>query len=156
MMSAAFSRIVPAPAPVLAPAPASASAAAAKPYVLLVDDHEPSLRQLDALIRGAGHRCVAACSGTEALHCCDSRRPRVVVTDLAMPNLDGVGLARWLHARYPSIPLILMTAHELDAQARGALEHTFTAVLPKPIDIQNLLGLLDRLTPRAAPARGGP
>jgi CheY-like chemotaxis protein len=122
-------------------------ARAADPYVLLVDDHEPSLNRLDELLSNSGHRCIAARSGAEALVCCDRCRPRVVVTDLAMPNLDGRALARWLQARCPSVPIILMTAEAFDARSLGELERTFTAVLPKPIDIDRLLGLLNRLMP---------
>jgi DNA-binding NtrC family response regulator len=136
----------------IAPAPVPARAASA--YVLLVDDHEPSLRRLDELIRSSGHCSIAARSGTEALCCCERRRPRVVVTDLVMPNLDGKALALWLQTRYPSVPLILMTGQEFDTPARDELEQLFAAILPKPIDIHRLLRLLDRLMP--PPIRGRP
>jgi CheY-like chemotaxis protein len=126
--------------------------AGAESYVLLVDDHEPSLRRLDELLRNSGHRCIAARSGAEALACCDSRRPRVVVTDLAMPDLDGRGLARWLQSRCPSVPIILMTGQVFGPGSLDELERTFTAVLPKPIDVDRLLKLLDRIMPpRAKP-----
>jgi CheY-like chemotaxis protein len=125
-----------------------ASGAAPDSYVLLVDDHEPTLRQLDELLSGAGHRCVAARSGAEALVCCDRRRPRLVLTDLAMPNLDGFGLARWLKARYPSVPLVLMTGQPFDPETLHELRRTFADVLPKPVDIDHLLGLVDRVMPR--------
>jgi CheY-like chemotaxis protein len=133
-----------APLPI-APAPVPASTANA--YVLLVDDHEPSLQRLNELIRYSGHRTIAACSATEAILCCEHRRPRVVVTDLVMPNLDGQGLARWLQTRYPSVPIILMTGQEFDPAALGELQRTFTAVLPKPVDPTGLLRWLDRLMP---------
>jgi CheY-like chemotaxis protein len=128
------------------------STTAMNPYVLLVDDHEPSLQQLHALVRLSGRRCVAARSGSEALQWCDCGRPRVVVTDLTMPNLDGRALARWLQARHPSVPMILMTGQAVDAATLGELERTFTAVLTKPIDVAHFLGLLDRLMPSAATA----
>jgi CheY-like chemotaxis protein len=126
------------------------ASAAMNPYVLLVDDHEPSLQQLHALVKLSGRSCVSARSGSEALRWCDCRRPRVVVTDLTMPNLDGRALARWLQARHPSVPMILMTGQAVDARTLGELERTFTAVLTKPIDVDYFLGLLDRLMPAAA------
>jgi DNA-binding NtrC family response regulator len=137
-------------------APAPVPAAAASSYVLLVDDHEPSLRRLNELIRSSGHHAIATRSGTEALACCERRRPRVVLTDLAMPNLDGKGLALWLQTRYPSVPLILMTGQECDPAVRGDLEQLFAAILPKPIDINRLLRLLDRMMPAAIRARPQP
>jgi len=117
-------------------------------YVLLVDDHEPSLQQLRELVSLSGHPCVAARSGTEALRCCDACRPRVVVTDLTMPNLDGRALARWIQERHPSVPIVLMTGQVVEPRSLGELRRTFTAVLPKPIDVNRLLDLLDRLMPR--------
>jgi DNA-binding NtrC family response regulator len=118
-------------------------------YVLLVDDHEPSLRQLRELVRLSGHACIATSSITDALSHCDLCKPRVVVTDLTMPNLDGVGLARWLQARHPSVPMVLMTGQSFDPRSLDELQRTFTAVLPKPIDVDRFLDLLDRLMPRS-------
>ena len=116
-------------------------------YILLVDDHEPSLRRLNEVVKLSGHASVTAKSGTEALVCCERRRPQVVVTDLSMPNLDGRGLARWLQTRHPSMPIILMTGSEIDVKLLGEFKAIFTEVLPKPVDIEHLLGLLDRLMP---------
>ena len=118
-----------------------------KPYILLVDDHEPSLRRLRQVVKGAGYPCVVATSATAALSQCELRRPQVVVTDLAMPNLDGRGLAHWINARYPSLPLILMTGEQLDPAALATLRQTFTAVFLKPIDLDRFLNWLDRLMP---------
>ena len=103
------------------------------PYVLLVDDHTPSLRRLHDVVKLAGHRCAAFGSATTALSACETRRPQVVVTDLVMPNLDGCGLARWLKSRYPSVPILLVTGEPLDAALRSELLQTFTAVFPKPL-----------------------
>jgi CheY-like chemotaxis protein len=64
-----------------------------------------------------------------------------------MPNLDGQGLARWLRARYPSVPLILLTGEDLDAPNLAGLRRFFTAVLTKPIEVERFLDLLDRLMP---------
>jgi CheY-like chemotaxis protein len=88
-----------------------------------------------------------ALSAAEALRHCDAQRPRVVVTDLSMPNLDGLGLAEWMHLRFPSVPLILMTGQFLDPSTRTALARIFTAVMPKPVDVEQLLGRLERLMP---------
>jgi CheY-like chemotaxis protein len=118
---------------------------AARPFILLVDDHEPSLRQLCEVVEQSGHRCVAARSATEALIYCDTRRPRVVVTDLSMPGLDGAVLAHWFRARYPGIPLILLTGEDALDPSFRALRTSFDAILTKPLDPEPLLGLLDGL-----------
>lgn len=119
----------------------------ARPYVLLVDDHRPTLRQLQEVIALEGYECMTAGSGAEAIRQCDRRPPRVVITDLAMPNLDGRGLARWLRARFPSVPLILVTGEILDGADLAALFCTFSAVYSKPVDVSSLLEHVARIMP---------
>lgn len=128
---------------------------AARPFVLLVDDHEPSLRGLSEVIERAGFRCVATRSPTDALSYCDSRRPRVVVTDLAMPGIDGGMLGRWLHARYPGIPLVLITGHDPDDPAVVPLRSTFRAILTKPLEPDQFLRLVHGLMASPEPPRSG-
>ncbi len=118
-----------------------------EPFVLLVDDHEPSLIKLQKLVESAGYACVATPSAPEALVLCDARRPTLVVTDLSMPRLDGQGLARWLKARYPSMPILLVTGEVLDAPAQASLRRTFAAVLPKPLQVETFLSIVDDLMP---------
>jgi len=69
------------------------------PFILLVDDHEPSLRKLQTLLESVGYACVSTPCPSNALAYCDTRRPSLVVTDLAMPRLDGHGLAQGLKDR---------------------------------------------------------
>jgi CheY-like chemotaxis protein len=116
-------------------------------YVLLVDDHEPSLEQLRLVLEAAGYACASTSSASEALEYCDSRPPTLVVTDLRMPRIDGRGLARWVHARYPSTPIVLVTAEALDAPTLSLLRHTFAAVLSKPLDVDPFLRLVSDLMP---------
>jgi len=140
----------------IAPIEALLPAPTADPFVLLVDDHAPSLRQLQDVVTTFGHPCVAAGSASDALVYCDSRSPQVVVTDLSMPELDGQGLARWLKARFPTLPIILVTGEELDAHTIVALRQTFEEVLKKPVDVESFLSLLDRLMVVAADRDGVP
>jgi two-component system capsular synthesis sensor histidine kinase RcsC len=121
--------------------------------VLLVDDHEPSLSTLRQVVESAGYDCFATHSASEALVFCDSSCPGVVVTDLAMPRLDGKCLARWLKARYPALPILLTTGEMLDDRTKSDLCGIFSAVLTKPLQVQSLLYHLDLLVP---PACDGP
>src|SRR3954452_24187028 len=118
-----------------------ASAPTADPFVLLVDDHAPSLRQLQDVVTRFGHPCISAGSASDALSYCDARSPRVVVTDLCMPDLDGQGLARWLKARFPALPIILVTGEELDPTTLASLRQTFEEVLKKPLDVESFLSV---------------
>jgi CheY-like chemotaxis protein len=127
----------------------------AEPIVLLVDDHEPSLVRLRMVVETAGYSCAAAACPAGALAFCETRRPALVVTDLAMPVLDGHALARRLKARYPSLPILLLTGELLAASDRAAFGPTFEAVLTKPLDVGPFLSLLDGLMPPSSRAGAG-
>lgn len=136
----------------LAFAPTAPDETERAPFILLVDDYEPCLERLREVVELTGLPSVAASSGADALALCDDRRPSCVVTDLSMPVLDGSALSRWLRARYPDLPIILVTGQDLDARARDALGPAFAAMLPKPVDPVALLETLGRVV-QDGPAR---
>jgi CheY-like chemotaxis protein len=111
----------------------------------LVDDQESCLQLLRALVESAGYRCVTARSGADALVVCAEHRPQAVITDLSMPDLDGSVLAGWLRARYPTVPLVLLTGQDLDGPAFERLRPAFSSILQKPVDPERLLDLLASL-----------
>jgi CheY-like chemotaxis protein len=128
-----------------------------EPFVLLVDDHEPSLRQLQTVLETIGYPCVATTSPTNALAMCDTSRPALVVTDLAMPRLDGVGLARGLKARHPTLPILLVTGETLDEPTRCDCGNTFAGVFTKPLSIEPFLAQVAILMrPDRPRSRAGP
>lgn len=70
--------------------------------------------------------------------------PEVIVSDIRMPQMDGMVLLREVHKQYPDIPVIIMTAHSdldsaVNAYQSGAFEY-----LPKPFDIDEAVGLVQR------------
>ncbi len=122
------------------------------PFVLLVDDHEPGLIRLKKVVEIAGYECEMTLSGADALVLCEARRPSLVVTDLAMPHMDGHGLGRSLRRRYPSLPMLVLTGELLDGPKRAALSRTFHSVLTKPLQVEPFLTLLaELLTQSQAP-----
>jgi CheY-like chemotaxis protein len=136
------------------PTPTPRPVPAVEPVVLLVDDHPLCLRNLCLLVESAGYDCAAAASPAAALSFCEARHPALVVTDLAMPRLDGHGLARTLKARYPSMPILLLTGEPIPPSAHAVLDRTFHAVLSKPLEVAPFLTILGELMP--PPARATP
>ncbi len=100
--------------------------------VLVVDDslfdHQVIGRLLDAV---PGLRLIFASSGTEALRTLDREVPDVIVTDLIMPDMDGVQLVHQVRTRFPSIPMIVMTAFGSEEAAMRALRAGAANYIPK-------------------------
>jgi two-component system cell cycle sensor histidine kinase/response regulator CckA len=116
--------------------------------ILLVDDDPVVRTSVAQMLEQLGHSVVTAEEGREALVRLDERPDiDLLITDLAMPGLDGAGLLREVSRRYPDLPRLLITGLAADAEA--GLIKTADAVLPKPLEIATLDHVLARLlTPK--------
>ncbi|MEO2012156.1 MAG: response regulator [Pirellulaceae bacterium] len=99
--------------------------------VLLVDDSTIDRRVAEEILQEADHEVLLASDGRQALDLVREQAPDVIVTDLQMPNLDGLGLVTSLQIESPSIPVILMTAHGSEDMANQALRSGATSYVPK-------------------------
>jgi len=108
--------------------------------VLVVDDSAVDRRLIGGLLEKNPDWSVryAAC-GREALELTEQQLPDVVVTDLLMPDMDGLQLVRLFRAGYPSVPVILITSEESDDVAVKALHHGAASYVPKRVLAQSLL-----------------
>ena len=90
--------------------------------VLVVDDAPVDRLMTGALIdQMPGWRARYAESGEEALAAIAQERPRIVLTDLNMPQMDGLALVAEVHRLYPAVPVVLMTAYGNEEIALQAL-----------------------------------
>lgn len=116
--------------------------------ILTVDD-SPSLRMvLRAALTGAGHRVAEAEDGLAALEWLKSNRPQLVITDITMPRLDGLGLIERLRSSddLRDVPILVLTtesAPECKARARAA---GATGWIVKPFDPDKLNSAIRRVT----------
>jgi two-component system cell cycle sensor histidine kinase/response regulator CckA len=112
--------------------------------VLLVDDDDAIRRLAKRALDRAGCRVTEADGGEQALQT-DLDAMDCVVSDVAMPGLDGPGLVRCLRQRRPDLPALLMSGYA-DAAQRRALAAEDIAFLPKPFSMADLtrevLGML--------------
>jgi two-component system response regulator GlrR len=102
--------------------------------VLLVDDDPDLLRLLDLRLSASGFETNTAESGPEALSKVASFRPQAVVSDLRMSGMDGMALFEALHEQYPTLPVIIMTAHGTISDAVAATRRGVFGFITKPID----------------------
>jgi CheY-like chemotaxis protein/anti-sigma regulatory factor (Ser/Thr protein kinase) len=102
------------------------------PTVLVVDDSAMDRRLAGSLLqKGTGLEPVYAANGREALEVIERLQPTVVVTDLQMPELDGLELVGAIRSRYPALPVVLMTAHGSEEIAVKALQKGAASYVPK-------------------------
>jgi two-component system cell cycle response regulator len=94
------------------------------PTVLIVEDDELVLARLKELVTAAGYAVCTACSGVEALAALAERSPSIVVTDLAMPGMDGLNLCRRIREKsWPGyIYIVLLTVRDREEDILSGLE----------------------------------
>ena len=106
--------------------------------ILVVDDEPKMRRVLEIMLQKMGHRVLAAGNGREALDCFDRNSVDLVITDLRMPEMDGIELLAALRERESAVPVIVITAHGTIETAVTAMKHGACDYLLRPFDIDAL------------------
>jgi two-component system chemotaxis sensor kinase CheA len=134
------------------PAGAGSKAADAAPVrrkrILLAEDSIVTRTQETRILAAAGYEVVAAVDGLDALQKLARGAFDAVVTDVDMPGLDGIGLARRIRseARHAHLPIVLVTSLASDADRKRGLEAGANAYITKPgFDQRELIECLERL-----------
>jgi two-component system, chemotaxis family, sensor kinase CheA len=140
-----------------AAAPAALPAPAGPPSVLVVDD-TTVVRELErSILEEAGYRVRTARDGREALAALASEPPDLVVTDVDMPDLDGLELTRAIRAdrALAGLPVVVVTSKAAEADRMRAMEAGADAYLGKgDLDQRALLGVVGRLLGRSVQLAG--
>lgn len=103
--------------------------------VLLVDDDEPLRAMLQRLLCSRGFDCAVAADGAAALDACATTRFDLVVTDIEMPGVSGIALARQLTSRYGPYrpPIVVLTGNPGRLTETERVEYGLGAIVAKPI-----------------------
>jgi chemosensory pili system protein ChpA (sensor histidine kinase/response regulator) len=109
--------------------------------VLVVDDSLSVRRAVATLLEDQGYEVTLARDGLEAAKSLEAARPDVVLTDLEMPNMNGLELAAHLRSRpeLAALPVIMITSRSMDKHRRQALSAGVDVYLTKPYTDQELL-----------------
>ena len=130
------------------PAPGDASDPARNPHRVLVAEDDPVVRTLlQRLLRDAGFEVRTAKHGDEALGMAlrASGAFDLVVTDVRMPVMDGLELARRLRERWPGLPVLYISGYDVELSAGSRRSGSRQALLRKPFDLDELLREVTRL-----------
>ncbi|MBI3030594.1 MAG: sigma-54-dependent Fis family transcriptional regulator [Candidatus Rokubacteria bacterium] len=121
--------------------------------ILVVDDDATSRKGLQDLVAAWGYDVSAAADGREALEQAAERSPSVVISDLVMPGLDGMGLLAALQCDYPGAAVIILTGQGTIESAVQAMKDGAYDYLTKPVDPTRLRLLLDKALERTETVR---
>lgn len=121
----------------------------AKTTVLVVDDVHDNLIIISLSLQDMGYRVITACNGEEAVAFALRARPDLILMDIAMPELDGMGATRRIrsHPELRGTPIVAITAFQTDGFRRAAFDAGFDGYLTKPIDFPQLNKLIQMLLP---------
>lgn len=119
--------------------------------VLVVDDAAIDRRMAGAIIElNLGWRVAYASDGGAALEAMERETPRVVVTDLQMPVMDGLELVAAIRRDHPSVPVVLMTAYGNEEIAMQALRAGAASYVPKRTQDRDLVPTLEQVVAAAS------
>jgi putative nucleotidyltransferase with HDIG domain len=113
--------------------------------ILVVDDEETIREIVSSMLTSANFKCRQAASGMEALALLDSGEQfELMLSDLMMANLDGIGLLEKTKERFPDMPVVMVTAVHDISVALGALRNGAYDYLLKPFEREQLLATVRR------------
>jgi putative nucleotidyltransferase with HDIG domain len=108
--------------------------------ILVVDDEEPIREIVSSMLRTAGFTCTQAASGREATAILESGDEfELMLTDIMMPDVDGIALLERAKERYPDMPVVLVTALHDISVALAAIRNGAYDYLLKPFEREQLL-----------------
>ena len=119
--------------------------------VVIVDDEEASLLYLRSIIDQFCHgfRVVReANDGMEALQALAEEKPDVLITDVRMPGMDGVALAKEARRCYPEITILMISGYSDFEYARGAVSAGAEEYLLKPLNVMQIAGIMENIRGR--------
>ncbi|MGF1701022.1 nitrogen regulation protein NR(I) [Photobacterium makurazakiensis] len=115
-----------------------------KGLIWVVDDDSSIRWVLERTLNAAGLKCETFANADSVIEALERSVPDVLVSDIRMPGMDGLTLLKTLQSDYPTLPVIIMTAHsDLDAAVNAYQEGAFE-YLPKPFDIDEAVNLVER------------
>lgn len=112
--------------------------------IFVVEDDADHLESLSDLIEAAGFETAPFSDARDALAAIEAEPPDLVLTDLRMPGLDGIGLLEALAERGRDLPVVLLTGHGDVSHAVRAMRLGAEDFLEKPYDADHLLSVIER------------
>ena len=122
--------------------------------ILLVDDEEGIRNLLNAFLEGKGYKVYSAANGEQAMTLFTEHHPDMVITDIFMPEKDGLEVVAEVRRQDSRVPLIVISGGgrmRLGDILQVARQMGATQVVSKPVSLGELLGIVQRYLPASPP-----
>lgn len=117
--------------------------------ILTVDDSKTMRDMVSFTLKGAGFDVLEAIDGQDALDKVPGKRIDVVITDINMPNMDGITLVKELRGQsdFKSTPILMLTTESDDGKRNEGRAAGATGWIVKPFDPEKLLQVVNKVCP---------
>lgn len=112
--------------------------------IIVAEDSPTQAVQLKSFLESAGHQIRLVNNGIEAINAVREKRPDILVTDLEMPEMNGLEVVEVLRTEFPKLPIVLITSRGSEMIAAEALQKGATSYVPKRVLDKQLLPTLDQ------------
>ena len=115
--------------------------------ILIADDSADSAAVVSLYLQQQGYRVVTASNGEDAVKIATQTLPNLILMDLSMPGLDGLGATRRIREdeRLRDVPIVAITAFGTEGFQRAAYDVGISGYLTKPLDFDRMCNLVARL-----------
>jgi DNA-binding NtrC family response regulator len=116
------------------------------PRILIVDDDPGQRSLLDSFLKSQGFETIVVASGDGALEVLRAEPISLMISDVRMPGMSGLETLRHARQEHAALPVLMVTAYADIREAVGAMRDGAVNYLPKPIDLDELLGIVQQVT----------
>jgi CheY-like chemotaxis protein len=113
--------------------------------ILVVDDEELIRNLIVTVLSKLGHQCVTAMDGSDALAKLRENKFDAVITDIRMPQMDGIMLTREISKQYPGVPVMVMTAYDEEYSMGTAISVGAREFIRKPFSLNEFVIRLHKM-----------
>jgi two-component system, NtrC family, response regulator PilR len=117
--------------------------------ILVVDDEQGMRELLTVLLEHKGYRVIAASDGAQALELVAHQLPDLVISDVRMPRMDGIGLLTGIRKTYPHLPVIMVTAYASMESTIQAMRLGADDYITKPFRIDEIRLVVEKALAKA-------
>jgi CheY-like chemotaxis protein len=114
--------------------------------VLVADDNDVAQRLCRRVLEKAGYSVLIAQDGLQAVEMALSKRPAMILMDVAMPGIDGIEAMKRIKAEIPRQPIVIASAHSMASDRERFLAAGADDILSKPFRLADLVAIVAKLT----------